>query len=126
MVFDSTDGAVSGEMAVDDTNMKLSPGTCPSADYNNGTDHFPSDSGSVSGTRDNLTGTAIHRNDYTGTNPPGGGVNAFDYKFVGHFDSDNQISGTLTVERTVTFRSTDGTINGTSRGSVTSPVTLRK
>ena len=124
MTFDSIEGSVSGEMKVDDTTMKLSPGTCPANSYNTSTDYFPSDSGSVSGTRDNLTGTGIHRNDYT----DGGytGVNLYNFTFTGRFESDDQITGSLTVERIVTGRPVSGGPTGTSRGSVTSQVVLRK
>jgi hypothetical protein len=126
ITFDSMEEPVSGAMKVDDTNIRLSPGTCPPDSYNTGTDYFPSDSGSVTGSRDNLTGTGSHRNDYSSTNPPGGGVNAYDFTFTGRFDSDEQITGSLTVERTVTWRPAGGGSGSTSRGSVTSQVVLRK
>ena len=123
--FDSTEGNLSGEMSVDDTEMQLSPGTCQPSAYNTGKDYFPSDSGSVSGSRDNIIGTGRHQNDYT--NPDGGGgVNAYDFTFTGRFDSNDQITGSLTVTRTVTWRPSGGNSGGVGRGTVTSPVILRK
>lgn len=122
--FDSDDGALNGSMRVDDTTIMLSPGTCPPAAYNTGKDYFPSDSGSVSGSRDNIVGTGRHQNDYSNTD--GSGVNAYDFAFTGHFDNDEQITGSLTVTRIITFRPANGGVGNTSRGSVTSQVVLRK
>ena len=122
--FDSIENAISGEMAIDDTDMKLAPGTCPPDGYNTGTDAFPSDSGTVSGSRDNVIGHATHRNDYN--NMGYAGVNAYEYSFTGRFDSDEQITGMLTIERIVTGRPVGGGSGTTSRGSVTSQVVLRK
>lgn len=123
MEFDTTDGSVRGVMSVDDTEIQISPGTCATG---SGRDHFPMEGGTVTGTRDNLTGTGRHENDYTSTNPPGGGVNAYDFTFTGRFESDEQISGSLTVVRTVTFRSNDGVISNRTGGAVTHQVVLKK
>jgi hypothetical protein len=46
------------------------------------------------------------------------------YSFTGHFDDDNQISGSLTLDRTVIFRGPN--YSSDSHGAVTFPVTLRK
>ena len=79
----------------------------------------------MTGSRDNILGTGRHQNDYR--NPDGGGgVTAYDFTFTGRFDSDEQITGSLTVTRTVTWRPSGGNSGGIGRGTVTSQVILRK
>jgi hypothetical protein len=110
-------------MSVDDTDLRLSAGTCPPDSYNTGKDYFPMEGGSVTGSRDSLTGTGRHQNDYNDSG--GGGVNAYDFTFTGRFDNDEQISGSLTVARTVTWRAVGGG-SGIGRGTVTMQVVLGK
>jgi len=125
--FDSIDGAVNGVMTVDG-DVKLSPGTCPPGPYNNGgTDTFGLEDGTVTGARENVTGNGHAQNNYSSTTPvAGSGVNAYDFSFTGRFDSDDQISGSLTVRRNVSYRAADNSYASMSQGSVTYQVTLRK
>lgn len=125
--FDAVDGPVSGTMNVD-AKITLSPGSCQPNSYNNGgTDGFGDATGTVTGSRDNVQGTGHAQNNYTNTiPPPGGGINAYDFTFTGRFTSDSEISGSLTVTRSVTFRSADGLNSNESHGTVTHQVTLRK
>jgi hypothetical protein len=123
--FDSTDGAISGTMSAGG-DIRLSPGTCNPDRYNTGTDGFELERGSVTGSRDNLSGTGHQQNDYTSPDPAGSGVNAYDYTFTGRFTSDQQLTGSLTIVRNTTWRQSDGGYAGTSFGTITYQVTLQK
>ena len=101
----------------------MAPGTCQSDRYNTGTDTFELDHGTVTGSPESVSGTGHQQNDYT--SPEGSGVNMYDYIFTGRMEGE-QISGSLTVTHSTTFRSVSGNYESNSRGTVTHQVVLRK
>lgn len=122
ITLDKTEGTISGTMEVDGR-IALTPGTCQPDRYNTGTDSFGLDRGTVTGSPENISATGHQQNDYTV--PEGSGVNMYDYTFTGRMEGE-QISGSLTVLHTTTFRSVDGSYQSNSRGTVTHQVVLRK
>ena len=107
-------GAVSGTADVQGT-IALVPGPCtPST-----TDSFGFSTAPLGGTPGTLTFTANASNRFSG--PAGSGVNAYAYSFTGAL-AGGQITGTLTVNRTIT---NDLAPNQTGTGSVVYNVTLR-
>ena len=122
IVLDGTEGTISGTMSIDG-DVALTPGTCPPDRYNTSTDTFGLDQGTVTGSPENISGTGHQQNDYT--SPEGSGVNAYDYTFTGRLEGE-QITGALTILRTITHRSTSGDYQSNSRGTVTHQVVLNK
>jgi hypothetical protein len=122
MTLDDNDGAITGNASIEG-NLAITPGTCvPNAYNTSSTDTFGLDRGNVGGTAQNLTFTANASNNYSSTD--GGGVNSYDFAFTGTFDGA-QVTGALTVTRTVTFRSATSPFTDVVTGSVTHNVTLR-
>jgi hypothetical protein len=103
--------------------IAISPGTCQAS---RNTDSFGLDRGTVTGSPDTISATGHAQNDYSEPSFGGGGVNAYDFTFTGRLDGDRQITGSLTVARNVTFRSTDGRTAVNSFGTVTYQVTLQR
>ena len=122
ITLDKTEGALSGTMGVEG-DIAISPGTCQAS---RNTDSFGLDRGTVTGSPDTISATGHAQNDYSEPSFGGGGVNAYDFTFTGRLDGDRQITGSLTVARNVTFRSTDGRTAVNSFGTVTYQVTLQR
>ncbi len=110
-------GALSGSADLQAEVQIVQPNPCGPPGYTR--DNFGFDNAAVSGTGNNLTLTASNSNAYT--DPDGtSGINSYTYSFVGS-QSGAEISGTLTVTRTIT--NNRGFAPGT--GTVTLSVTLR-
>ena len=119
--FDTLDSPVQGNMKFQ-IHAHVNPGNCNFGPYD--TD-LAEARGSVSGSRDALAATIHNPSTFTSTtNVMGTGTVTEDYGFTGHFDDDNQISGTLTLDRTVIFRGP--LYSSDSHGAVSFQVTLRK
>ena len=121
IVFDTVDAPVHGTMSVE-IHAHVSPGNCNLAAFE--IDLYPAE-GVVSGARDSVTGTIRNQNTFTSTGSVAGtGTVTEAYVFNGRFDGENQITGSLTLDRTVNFRGP--LYSSDSRGMVTYQVTLRK
>jgi len=122
--LDSLEGSISGTMSLEG-DIVISGGTCQPDPSLQNTDKFVLSEGSVSGSPDNISGTGHEQNDYTNPTVGGGGINAYDYTFTGRLEGD-QITGSLTVVRSITWRKNDNSYASTSHGTVTHQITLRK
>jgi hypothetical protein len=121
ITFDKLDAPVQGNMKIK-IHAHVNPGNCNFGPYD--TD-LSEARGSVSGSRDALAATIHNPTTFTNTTDVTGTGNVTeDYGFTGHFDDENQISGTLTLDRTVIFRGPR--YSSDSHGGVTFQVTLHK
>ena len=121
ITFDTLDGPVQGTMETQ-IHAEVSRGNCNHDPYS--TELAPA-RGSVSGPRENITGAIHNQSTFTTTtNVAGTGVVTEEYRFTGQFDDENQITGTLTLDRTVVF--TGPLYSADSHGAVTFQVTLRR
>jgi hypothetical protein len=119
--FDSVDAPVRGDLKFQ-IHAHVNPGNCNFGPYD--TD-FAEARGNVSGSRDALASTIHNPSTFTTTSDViGTGTVTEDYGFTGHFDDENQISGTITFDRTVIFRGPR--YSSDSHGSIAFPVTLRR
>ena len=122
ITFDSLEAPLQGKLETQ-IHTRVSPNDC------NFTQSFNQDmapvQSSVNGTRDKMSAAA--RNQHTETittDVAGTAMVTEEYAFTGHFDDDNQISGTLTFERTEIFRGPR--YSADQHGSITFQVTLRR
>jgi hypothetical protein len=122
ITFDSLDAPIQGKMETQ-IHTRVSPNDCNfTQSYNQ--DMAPVQA-SINGTRDKMSAAASHQHTDTITSDVAGTATVTeDYAFTGHFDDDNQISGTLTFERTEIFRGPR--YSADQHGSITFQVTLRK
>jgi hypothetical protein len=126
MTFDSIQSPVQGTMEIQ-ADFQRTQLTCPPDSSDTGTrGQFHLSQGSVTGSRENVTGNGQQQFNFTSTNNPGSGTHTYVFTFTGRVDNDQQISGSLTYDRTVTFRQADNRYGSVSRGTITYQVTLQK
>ncbi len=117
MRIDDNNGTITGTANIEGT-VTLTPATC-ATNLPGTTDTFGLADGQVTGSAASLAFTANASNNYTGRDGSTG-VNSYDYAFTGTFDG-TQVTGALTITRTVT----NSCCSIPTRGSVTHSVTLR-
>jgi hypothetical protein len=117
MRIDDNNGTITGSANIEGT-VTLTPATC-ATNLPGTTDTFGLADGQVTGSAASLAFTANASNNYTGRDGSTG-VNSYDYAFTGTFDG-TQVTGALTITRTVT----NSCCSIPTRGSVTHSVTLR-